>query len=121
MNQDTEALSLQVKETKESLDKLVRRVDGLQKSVDLVYADREILEDIQGSISALKEILVSHKSHVDTATKDVKAEVIERSGELDTNINNLTEKVIDTIDGMLSKKQDSLPNKKSFLDKLFRR
>jgi predicted nucleic acid-binding Zn-ribbon protein len=77
-NNSLEELKLAFIRLEDELKKVVRRVDSVQKSVDLLYEDRSILEDLQGSIQSFKEILLHNRHHVDSAVKDVKAEVIEQ-------------------------------------------
>lgn len=75
---ENEQIQLEFSRLSDAFNKLIRRVDGLQKSVDLLYQDREILEDMLGSIKSLQEVLLYSRQHVDNAVKDVKAEVIEQ-------------------------------------------
>ena len=72
---DEEKLSLSTLE--DEVKKLIRRVDTMQKSVDLLYQDRSILEDMQGSIRGLQEIMLHNREHNASAINDVKNEVKE--------------------------------------------
>lgn len=66
---------LALEEIRTEVSKVVRRQDEIQKSVDLLFADRTILEEVQGSIQALKQIIVDNQEHQDRARDSVKADV----------------------------------------------
>lgn len=83
------------------IKKVIRRIDGLQKSVDLLYQDREILEDMQGSIKSLQEVLLYSRQHVDNAVKDVKAEVIEQGFKVEEKVQAVKTTVEDNISGLV--------------------
>lgn len=85
----------------DELKKGVRRVDQIQKSVDILYQDREILEDMQGSIQALKEVLLHNRQHIDNAVKDVKAEVIEQGAKVEDKVNQMKDTVHDNLTGLV--------------------
>lgn len=85
----------------DELKKVVRRVDQIQKSVDILYQDREILEDMQGSIQALKEVLLHNRQHIDTVVKDVKAEVIEQGAKVEDKVNQMKDTVQDNLTGLV--------------------
>lgn len=85
----------------DELKKVVRRVDQIQKSVDILYQDREILEDMQGSIQALKEVLLHNRQHIDTVVKDVKAEVIEQGAKVENKVNQMKDSVQNNLTGLV--------------------
>ena len=91
MSEDTKKLSLSLIEG--SLNRLTRRLDELQKTVDLLFADRKILEEVLGSIAHLKEIVHTSQSHQDNLTKDVKAEIVESKMEVKDKVADLTDKI----------------------------
>ena len=43
--------------------------------MDLLFADRSILEDLQGSMKHLQEIILSNQTHQDNSHMDLKADV----------------------------------------------
>lgn len=96
-----EQLQLEISRLSDEFKKLIRRVDGLQKSVDLLYQDREILEDMQGSIKALQEVLLYNRQHIDNAVKEVKAEVIEQGLKVEDKVEKVKTTVEDNISGLL--------------------
>lgn len=59
----------------DELKKVVRRQDEIQKSVDLLFQDRTILEDLSGSVQSLKEIIVQNQDHQDKARDSLHADV----------------------------------------------
>jgi len=98
---ENEQIQLELSRLSDAFNKLIRRVDGLQKSVDLLYQDREILEDMQGSIKSLQEVLLYSRQHVDNAVKDVKAEVIEQGLKVEEKVQSVKETVEDNITGLV--------------------
>ncbi len=88
-----ERILLKVESALEEIKKCVRRVDQLQKTSDLIYEDRNILEDIQTSITALREGIHVNQQHQERVAKDVKAEVIERTLETQEKVKNVEKKV----------------------------
>lgn len=65
-----------------SLEKLIdelaktnRRIDQMQKTLDLLFADREILETIQGKITGLEEQVKLSRQHDISVKKDITHEV----------------------------------------------
>lgn len=97
----------------DELKKVVRRVDQIQKSVDILYQDREILEDMQGSIQALKEVLLHNRQHMDTVVKDVKAEVIEQGTKVEDKVQEMNDSVQDNLTGLVK----NIEQKSTFLIK----
>ena len=74
---NNEQVKLAITNLSDEVKKIVRRQDDIQKSVDLLFADREILEDMQGSIKHLQEIIIQNQQHQDNTKKDLKADVKE--------------------------------------------
>lgn len=97
----TDQILVGIAKFEDELKKVVRRVDQIQKSVDILYQDREILEDMQGSIQALKEVLLHNRQHMDTAVKDVKAEVIEQGAKVEDKVNQMKNSVQDNLTGLV--------------------
>lgn len=105
------------------IKKVIRRIDGLQKSVDLLYQDREILEDMQGSIKSLQEVLLYSRQHVDNAVKDVKAEVIEQGFKVEEKVQAVKTTVEDNISGLvqnIEKKKNVILIKEGIFQKFSR-
>jgi hypothetical protein len=65
-------ISLKVED---ELGKLSRRMDDLKKTIDTLYQDREILEDIQGRLTALEEQSRLTRQHDIESKKDIKYEI----------------------------------------------
>ena len=69
----------------DEFQKVVRRLDQLQKTVDLLYGDREILENIQGRLTALEEQWKLTRQHDVQVKQDIKT-AIETKGIPMTNV-----------------------------------
>lgn len=78
----------------DQVKKVVRRQDELQKSVDLLYKDREILEDMQGSIKHLQEIIIQNQQHQDNTKKELRADVKESQFAVEAKVDQV-QKIID--------------------------
>ena len=59
----------------DELKKVVRRQETMQKSLDLLYEDRGILEDIVAKLTTLQEQFAKIRDRYDKNTKDIKQEV----------------------------------------------
>ena len=68
-------LKFELSEIKDGQKKIIRRLDEIQKDVTLIYEEREILEDIQGSIKHLQEIILANQEHQDNARNSLKSDV----------------------------------------------
>ena len=90
----------------EELRKNTRRINSLQRSVDLINADREILETIQGRIAGLEEQIKLMRKHDTESAKTLTAEVA-ASGE---RIESKVEEIHDTIEAkkIIKTKPESL-------------
>ncbi len=59
----------------DELKKVVRRVETMQKSLDLLYEDRGILEDIIAKQNALQEQFALIRNRYDKNTQDIRQEI----------------------------------------------
>lgn len=73
----------------DELKRLVRRVDTLQKSVDIQIADRNILEDILARLSAVEQALHMNKDHQTEMQKDLKADVKDVQAAVEDKVNEV--------------------------------
>ena len=89
-------LELSDSKTHTILEKVIRRIETLQKTVDLLYQDRNIQEDIQAAIHSLKEVLLANRQHQDFAMKGLKFDVGEAEEAITEKINKVKEEVKDT-------------------------
>lgn len=118
----------------DEISKIVRRIEEVNNNVTLIYQDRNILEDIQQSIIALREGTHMTREHQDRAMKDVKAEVIdtkltmeEKVKDVEKKVENTVEQVTNTVETNLSGIAKAIEKKKvvkvkdSFIKKFFRR
>ena len=106
---ETVTLIVKVSKLEDAVKKVVRRTDEIQKAVDLLFADREILEDLQASVQALKEIIIQNQQHQDTARTLVQADVKVMTDEVRGMKENIEDKTV------IVKSKN-----KGFLDKLTR-
>lgn len=103
--------------------KLTRRIEQLQNSVDLLYEDRSILEDMQAGLRALQEVLLHNRKHIDNAVKDMKAEVIEQGLKVEDKVDSVKESVEDNISDLVQniEKQENVVLIKEGMLKKFKR
>lgn len=68
--------NLTLKKIAEVLEKLVRRVDSIEKNVDLLSTDeRNILENINSRLAAIEEQMQITRNHDNAVRKDIKEEI----------------------------------------------
>lgn len=95
--------------------KTKRAVDTVQKSADLIYQDRQILEDVVGGIGSLRDVLLKNREHQEIVRKDLKADV---SGVTD-KVEEVKKDVVDIVVDVSQNVKEV--TKKSFWEKLLRR
>ena len=110
---ETVTLIVKISKLEDEVKKVVRRQDEIQKAVDLLFADREILEDLQASVQALKEIIIQNQQHQDTARTLVQADVKVMTNEVRDMKENIEDKTV-----IVKSKDKNLFNK---LFKFFKR
>jgi len=110
---ETVTLIVKISKLEDEVKKVVRRQDEIQKAVDLLFADREILEDLQASVQALKEIIIQNQQHQDTARTLVQADVKVMTDEVRDMKENIEDKTV-----IVKSKDKNLFNK---LFKFFKR
>ena len=87
----------------DELLKTNRKLDSIQKQLDLLNADREILETIQSRLTALEEQVKLARQNDNTARKDIKEEI---------NISG--DRVVAAVEGEIQKKVRTIPKRKWF-------
>lgn len=106
--------------------KTKRAVDTVQKSADLIYQDRQILEDVVGGIGSLRDVLLKNREHQELVRKDIKADVSEVIDKTEQAKKEMATKVDEVKEGVQEMVIDVSNNvkevtKKSFWKKLLRR
>ena len=86
-------IQLEIAKLGDEVKKVVRRQDELQKSLDLLFADREIMEDMQGSIKHLQEIILQNQVHQDNGQKDLKAEIREAGAIVEDKVHEIKKEI----------------------------
>lgn len=86
---------------KDEIGKIVRRQDSLQNSIDLINADREILENIQGRLTSLEEQTKLSRQSDKEAQKNISYQ-----------INKVDEAVRTTIQEEVGEMKDVIESKK---------
>ena len=77
----------------DELKRTNRRINQLQKTVDLLYADREILEDIQSRLTGVEEKLRLSRQHDEQVRKDIKYEINEVKDRVEAKVGEIGEKL----------------------------
>ena len=73
--------------------RVLRELKDLNTKLDLIYGEREILEDIIGSIKAFSEKLTFHRQHIDNIVDDVKGDVKESQLALEDKVEQVKKEV----------------------------
>lgn len=89
----------------EDLKRIVRRLDSLQRTIDLLYNDRNILEDVVSRLLAVEQSLQLNKAHQTEIQKDIKADV--------RDVQNIVESKVDEVRGEISNKTILVSNRES--------
>jgi hypothetical protein len=97
----------------DELDKIVRRVNTLQKTVDILLQDRDILENIQGRLTGLEEQMKLTRQHDNEVRKDIKEEVNTAGERVEKKVDEISEQI-----DMTDMSKARIPKKKRFLSNL---
>jgi len=73
-NERITAIESNLDRVNDELSKNTRRLDEIQRSVDVVSTDRDILEDLQGKMVELKEIVKMNSDNLASTKKELKEE-----------------------------------------------
>jgi hypothetical protein len=103
-NIDTKKADLAIAKLSETVTELIAhidkgfgeirtKIDSVQNSVNLVYADREILLNISGKIAGLHDETLTHRQFIDNANKDIKADIGAVSGKVDVKVEEIKKSV----------------------------
>lgn len=77
------------------LKQIIRRLDTQERTVDLIYKDRNILEDILVRLTALEAALHKQRDTITETAKEARANI----GEVKSAVENKVNEMNDTIDG----------------------
>lgn len=94
---NTKIVLVKIEELSKEVNNLGRRISTAQKSIDLVYDDRQLLENINGNLVSLKQLVVDHQKHVDTSVKDIKADVGDAKTVVEDKVDEKMNKLITSI------------------------
>ncbi len=72
------------------------RLDSIEKTIQFINSEREILEDIRTSHVSLKELLLNQRQHFDNKIGDVKSEVTIQGIKTEDKLEETQEKVENT-------------------------
>lgn len=106
----------------DTVKQLVRRVNSIQKTLDLINDDRNLLEEIIEKLTSLKDSFHSTRDHIDKRTKDIKSDVAEFSHKVEDSVDKLSDSIEEKATVV-----DTLPpqivnlKKRSLLQRLFNR
>ena len=85
----------------DELSKVNRRLERLEKGLDILNSDREILEDVVGRLTALEEQTRLTRQHDNAVRKDIKEE-----------INTSGDRVVAAVQNEIERKVKTIPIKK---------
>src|SRR3990167_7030973 len=85
----------------DELSKVNRRLERLEKGLDILNSDREILEDVVGRLTALEEQTRLTRQHDNAVRKDIKEE-----------INTSGDRVVAAVQEEIERKVRTIPIKK---------
>lgn len=98
------------------LKRLSRRMDAMQKSLDLWSGDRNILEDLMGRMISLEQSLHMNREKQGEVQKDIKADIHDLQGELVDKVDEV-KKTLDDKELIGTVSKEKLPLLKRFFKK----
>ena len=77
------------------LKRLSRRIEELQKTMDLLHADREIFEDILSRMTAIESAIHLQRSTATETAKDIKSNINDVKDAVDAKVDEVNEFIDD--------------------------
>lgn len=71
------------------------RLDSIDKLLQFINSEREIIEDNRTSLAALKQMLENHREHIDHKVDDVKSDIQINAIKTEEKLDETQEKVED--------------------------
>lgn len=81
----------------DEIKKVVRRQDTMQKSLDLLYEDRNILEDLVNKMNSLSEAVSRIRERYDKNTAEIKQEMTENKEHFAIKVEEAGEQISDRL------------------------
>ena len=81
--------------TADELKRLSRRIDEMQKTLDLLFADREIFEDILTRMSAVENAMHLQRATATENAKDIKADIKEVADVVESKVDEVNQSMDD--------------------------
>lgn len=97
---DISEIKITLKKMNDEMAKITRKQKELDEQMTLIYDDHNLLETIQGNITALHERINLSLNHHEKVVKDVKKEVIERGLEVKEKVQDVKEKMEEKVDAV---------------------
>lgn len=127
-----ESVQVEIDSLKDNFKELGKKFNSIQRSLDAIYQDRDLLTDIQNDISQLKRLTLSADQHnealsnevkdtVETKVDEVKNKVVETTMEVNAKTDEVKESIPHkVISGIMKgfEKKDITPKKKSLWHRL---
>ncbi len=105
-----EEVNLKILRIKEKITEIERRLNSVEKYSELIYKDRELLVEIQGSVAHLKSIIVSNQEHQDNTAKSIKSEI--------GDVQNIVEAKVDEVKINMNEKTVVVAKDHNILEKI---
>jgi len=111
---------LSLDKIEDELKKIVRRQEVMQKSLDTLYEDRGILEDLQGQMRNLQEQFQLNRQNSERRNQDVKYEIQNVQDKVQDSMAEMGDKVEQNIGTLVKeiKTKDVVVVKESFLQRI---
>ena len=98
----------------EKITDIERRLNSIEKYVELVYKDRELLVEVQGSVAHLKSMLIENQQHQNNTSSALKADV----SEVQFTVESAVAEVKDTVKESTSNLVTNIAKKENLIDRL---
>ena len=91
----TDQSNLQILRINEKITDIERRLNSVEKYSELIYKDRELLVEIQGSVAHLKSMILANQGHQDNVSKDIKADIGDVQAKVVDKVDQVSDKIND--------------------------
>lgn len=79
------------------LREIVRRLDSQDRYLELIYKDRELLNDVREGQAGLRQRVLDHAEHVESIVKDSEAEITKKVVETQDVVEDTGQKTAETV------------------------
>lgn len=113
-----EKIKLQIEKNTSDIAEIIRRLNSIDGYIQLVYKDRELINELRDSVAGLKQRLVDNTQHQDNVAQDIKLEIHEKAEDVKDTIKDTGDEIKeDVAKGVVG----TITENKGIIEKIFKK